>query len=241
MTRLARQHRREKPMRPTIVRRIVLTALGTSLLLGLLAPRGRADDKSAFDRWEKDIAKFEKQDKDKPPPKDAILFAGSSSIRFWNLEKSFPGKPVINRGFGGSHIADSTHFAPRIILANKPRLIVFYAGDNDIAAGKTPARVAADFQNFAELVRARLPKTKIVFIGIKPSLARLAMREKQKKANDLIEAYCKKDDRLVYLDVEKPMLGEDGKPRKELLAKDGLHMSEKGYAVWASLVEPYLK
>jgi lysophospholipase L1-like esterase len=217
-------------------------ALSLAVAVALLAAgRGRAEDASAFAKWEKDIARFEKQDKDKPPPKDAILFAGSSSIRFWNLEKSFPGKPVINRGFGGSHIADSTHFAPRIILENKPRLIVFYAGDNDIADGKTPQRVADDFQKFAELVRARLPKTKIVFVGIKPSLARLSMRAKQKEANDLIEAYCKKDARLAYLDIEKPMLGEDGKPRKELLAKDGLHMSEKGYKLWATLLEPYLK
>jgi lysophospholipase L1-like esterase len=220
-------------------RRVAVSVAVTVLLLA--ATRGRAEDSSAFAKWEKEIGRFEKQDKDRLPPKDATLFAGSSSIRLWNLAKSFPGKAVINRGFGGSQIADSTHFAPRIILPNKPRLIVFYAGDNDIAAGKTPERVAEDFRKFAKLIHASLPKTKIVFIGIKPSLARLAMREKQKKANDLIEAYCKKDDRLVYLDVEKPMLGDDGKPRKDLLAKDGLHMSEKGYKIWASMLEPYLK
>src|SRR5438874_2421313 len=116
------------------------------------------EEKRNFARWEKTIAAMEKRDQAKPPPKNAILFAGSSSIRNWNLPKSFPGVPVVNRGFGGSQIADSTHFAPRILLKHEPRLIVFYAGDNDIAAGKSPEQVAADFKDFAQTIHAKLPK-----------------------------------------------------------------------------------
>jgi len=201
-----------------------------------------ADDKQPdFSRWEKDIAAFEQKDKDKPPPKNGVLFAGSSSIRLWDLKKSFPDLDAINRGFGGSQIADSTHFAPRIILKQEPRLIVFYAGDNDVAAGKTPEQVSDDFQDFAKTVHKELPKTKIVFISIKPSIKRWEMADKQKKANELIEAFCKKNDYLTYLDVVKPMLGGDGKPRPELFAKDDLHMNEKGYEMWASLLKPLLK
>jgi lysophospholipase L1-like esterase len=201
----------------------------------------RADDAPDFSRWEKDIAAFEKRDADAPPPRDAALFAGSSSIRLWDLKKSFPDLDVINRGFGGSQIADSTQFAPRIILKSRPRVIVFYAGDNDIAAGKTPGQVSDDFRAFADLVHRELPKTRIVFISIKPSPARREMADRQKKANGLIEAYCKGNDYLAYLDVATPMLGDDGKPREELFGKDGLHLNEKGYALWASLLKPCLK
>lgn len=217
------------------------------LLFGLLASwigsshRLEAEQKQDFSRWEKDIAVFERCDREQAPPKNAVVFVGSSSIRKWDLSKSFPRLPALNRGFGGSHLADVVHFAPRIVLKYEPRLIVLYAGDNDIAAGKTPARVHADFLAFVKIVHEKLPKTRIVFICIKPSLLRWALIDKIRKANALVEAECKKDERLVYLDIATPMLGGDGKPRRELFAKDGLHLSGKGYALWAKRLKPYLE
>lgn len=207
----------------------------------LLNPGYRAEEKQDFSRWEKDIATFEKRDREKAPPKDPIVFVGSSSIRLWNLSKSFPGLPALNRGFGGSHMADVVHFAPRIVLKYEPRLIVLYAGDNDIAAGKTPERVRDDFRAFVKIVHDKLPKVRIVYICIKPSLRRWALIDKIRKANALVEAECKKEDRLVYLDIAPPMLGDDGKPRRELFAEDGLHLDTKGYAVWAERLKPYLE
>jgi lysophospholipase L1-like esterase len=222
-------------------RSILLTTVVLFGAIGLLLPVGRAQDKPDFTRWEKAIAAFEKQDKEKPPPKNAILFAGSSSIRLWNLPKSFPGLDVINRGFGGSQIAESTHFAPRIIIKHQPRLVVLYAGDNDMAVGKSPEQILADFQAFVKTIHKDLPKTRIAFIAIKPSIARAKLSDRQQKANALVAAECKKDDRLVFIDVVKPMLGPDGKPRPELFGKDGLHMNEKGYELWTGLVRPLLK
>src|SRR5262249_34572144 len=181
------------------------------------------------------------QDKEKPPPKNAVLFAGSSSIRLWDVSKSFPGLDVINRGFGGSQLADSTHFAPRIILKHQPRMVVLYAGDNDLAFGKTPEQVSGDFQAFVKAIHQELPKTKIAFISIKPSIQRWKLVDKIKKANSLVEAFCKQDGRLTYVDVFMPMLGEDSKPRPELFVKDGLHLSDRGYELWTSILKPYLK
>src|SRR5262245_60276361 len=115
----------------------------TGLLLVALAvggvPQVRAQQAAKWDpaRWEKTIADFEKQDAEKPPPKNGILFIGSSTIRMWKLDKSFPDLPVINRGFGGSQMADAAHFAPRLIPQHRPRLVVVYSGDNDLNAGKT--------------------------------------------------------------------------------------------------------
>jgi lysophospholipase L1-like esterase len=228
-------------MRSTTMQQRLFGLAAVALALACGMRPCRADDARDFGRWEKEIAAFEAKDAAAPPPKDAVLFAGSSSIRLWNLKKSFPDVAVINRGFGGSEIADSTHFAPRIIIKAQPRVIVFYAGDNDVANGKTAERVANDFKDFADLIHKELPKTKIVFISIKPSPARWKMVEEQRKANALIKAYCKKNDYLVYLDAATPMVGDDGKPRQELFGKDGLHMNDKGYELWASLLKPYLK
>jgi lysophospholipase L1-like esterase len=196
-------------------------------------------DRSA--RWEKSIAAFEEKDKREAPPRNAVLFVGSSSIRFWNVEKSFPGLAVINRGFGGSELADSVRFAPRIVVPYDPRIVVLYAGDNDLSAGKTPEQVAADFKAFARLVLEKLPKTSIIYLSIKPSPSRWAIVEKGRKTNELIAEHCKTDNRLTYVDVGTPLLGSDGKPRSELFRSDGLHLNPKGYVVWADLLKPLLR
>ncbi len=127
------------------------------------------------------------------------------------------------------------------MLRHKPRTVIFYAGDNDLAAGKSPAAVAADYKAFVEKVRAALPEVRIAFIGIKPSVLRWAIVDKVREANGLIRAYSDADDRLGYVDVDGPMLGWDGKPRPDLLQADGLHLTPKGYALWTTLVRPFVE
>lgn len=194
-----------------------------------------------FARWEKAIAAFEDQDRKQPPPQNAYLFVGSSSIRLWDLPRSFPDWPVLNRGFGGSQIADSVHFAPRLILKHKPRMVLLYAGDNDIAAKRTPEQVLADFQALAAAVHKELPTTVVAFLSIKPSLARWKLWDQIRGANALVKAFCRSDRRLLYIDVGTAMLGADGTPRPELFVKDGLHLSAAGYALWAALVQADLR
>jgi lysophospholipase L1-like esterase len=198
------------------------------------------EPKSPFAQWESAIAAFEKEDAKSRPPKGAVLFVGSSSIRLWKLDKSFPNLTTINRGFGGSQIADSVHFADRIVTKHEPRTVVLYAGDNDLAKGKSPEEVAKDFGSFVKVLREKLPGTKILYIGIKPSIKRWNLIESVRKANSLINEQCQNDERLVYVDPFPAMLGEDGKPRPELFVKDGLHLSEAGYEVWTKLLMPHL-
>jgi lysophospholipase L1-like esterase len=200
----------------------------------------RADNKQPS-RWESAIVAFDKQDQDKPPPKHGIVFVGSSSIRFWNLSTSFPHLGAINRGFGGSELADSVHFAQRLVLKHEPRLIVLYAGDNDIGGGKSPEQVASDFRDFVKVVHQGLPETKIIYLSIKPSILRWKLWPKMQQANALIETLCNKETGLTFVDVASPMLGPDGKPKRELFRGDGLHLNDKGYALWASVLEPSLK
>ena len=193
------------------------------------------------DRWAKEMAAFEQQDQQSPPAPGGIVFVGSSSIRLWDLPKAFPGLPVINRGFGGSQIADSVNHIDRLVLRHKPRTVVFYAGDNDLAAGKTPATVIDDFKTFVAKIHAVLPQTRIAFIGIKPSIQRWKLIETVRAANAGIRAYCQEDERLGFIDVDGPMLGWDEKPRKDLLVEDGLHLTPKGYELWTTLVRPFLE
>jgi len=220
-----------------------INRINYSLLLLFLFGAGHAElsaqTKPDTSKWEAEISAFEKSDLTNAPPKGAILFVGSSSIRKWTtLAKDFPGKTVINRGFGGSEIADSTALAERIIFPYQPKIIVLYAGDNDLAAGKSVEQVMADFQTFVRKVHERLPETRIAFISIKPCPSRWRLREKVQAVNRQIAAM--KSDRLVFIDVYPSMLDADGKPQADLFLSDGLHPSAKCYQLWATLIKPWL-
>lgn len=176
------------------------------------------------------------------PAPGGILFLGSSSITFWStLAADFPGLPVLNRGVGGSMIADSVRYADRVVLPYKPRTIVFYAGDNDIAAGHAPEQVLADFQALVDVVHTTLPQTRILFVSIKPSIKRWAEIADIRRANALIAAYTAQTPQLGFIDIFPAMLGPDGLPRPELFLPDGLHMTRPGYLIWRDAILPYLQ
>ena len=206
-----------------------------------LAWAGPSPDAARMARWEKEVAGIEKRQKAMPVAKGGIVFAGSSTIRIWDVAKAFPDLKPINSGFGGSEIRDVTHFADRIILNHEPRTIVFYAGDNDINSRRTPEQVLADFKDFVKTVHKKLPKTRIHFIAIKPSRLRWKQFETQTKANNLVKEFCAKDERLGYIDVVPLLLGKDGRPRNELLRLDGLHLSAKGYEILNDAVRKAIK
>ena len=221
---------------------LLLAAVSLSCGLGLIGNKPvRAEEKDPFARWEKAIAQMEQSDRKSKPAQGGILFVGSSSIRMWDLHKSFPYDKPLNRGFGGSQIVDSTHFAERIIFPHKPKKVFLYAGDNDIAKGKKAKDVYRDFMQFVKKVHTELPDAEIIFIAIKPSIKRWNLVDEIRTANKAIAAICEKDDKLTYVDIFKPMLGQDGQPRPELFAKDGLHLNDEGYRVWAQVIRPLLK
>jgi lysophospholipase L1-like esterase len=194
------------------------------------------------DPWESTIAEFEETDRVAPPPLNAIVFIGASSIGRWNLATSFPelGPRAINRGFGGSLAADSTRYAERIVIPYRPRIVVFYAGDNDVESNHTPEQIAADFAAFEQKVHAALPSTEIIFISIKPSTRRWPWIKQINRANALVRSYCAAHAHLAFVDIVPQMIGADGKPRKELL-EDGLHMTPAGYKIWNDAIRPLLK
>jgi lysophospholipase L1-like esterase len=193
-------------------------------------------------RFEAEILAFEAMDKTNPPPHGAILFTGSSSIRKWTtLAQDFNGLKVINRGFGGSEISDLVYYASRIIIPYQPRRIVMFAGANDLDAGKSPEQVFDDFKTFVQKVRGALPKVEIDYISITTSPLRWHEVDQVRKANGLISSWIFAQDHLTFINVFPATLGEDGQPRPELFLADRLHMNARGYAIWTSIIEPYLK
>lgn len=218
---------------------------GLSMVLAALALQCQAQDDTPDrrDKWADAMARFAAEDSKYTPPQGGVVFVGSSSIRLWDLPQSFPDldPPPLNRGFGGSELEDSIHHADLLIVKHEPRLVVIYAGDNDVAAGKDAERVARDFELLSNLIKLHLPRTKIVYIAIKPSIARWKLADTMRDANQQIAEACAEDELLTFIDVWQPMLGDDGKPRGELFRDDGLHLNDKGYELWTSLVAPLLE
>jgi len=214
-----------------------------AVLLWLL-PAGllpAADAPHDFARWEKEIAAYERTDATNPPPAGGIEFIGSSTIARWKtLAQDFPGQPVFNRGFGGSQIVDSTHFAPRVIFPYAPHIVMLRAGGNDLWAGKSADQVFADFQEFAATVRAKLPDTEIVFIAQSPSIARWRQHEQEKKLNRLAAEFVRTQTNMKYVETYDIPLGTDGQPRPELFVADGLHFNAAGYQLLAARVREFL-
>ena len=191
------------------------------------------------DRFAEAIGEFVAWDKKNSFPEDAILFVGSSSIRFWNTAAAFPGKPIINRGFGGSELSDVIHFYDQVIRPYSPSRIFLYAGDNDIARGKTPDQVFEDYQELIERLAADFPDTQLVFISIKPSKLRWDKWPQMADANRMVREHAAKQSNLAYADLATPLLGEDGNPR-EVFVEDGLHLNAEGYRLWQEALTPLL-
>ncbi len=192
------------------------------------------------DPWAEAMSAFATAD-DADAHAGGVVFVGSSSIRLWaDLEKRYASYAAVNRGFGGSTLADCVKHMDQLVLPHKPRLVVIYAGDNDLAGGRTADQVLLDFVELASRIQEQLPKTQIVFVSIKPSPARIDLLGRIREANTKIRDYITTKRYLRYVDVFTPMLDANGKPRGELFGSDSLHLNAEGYALWHSLISPVL-
>lgn len=194
-----------------------------------------------------EIQAFRQWDTKNAVPRDGVLFVGSSTIRLWPTAERFPDLPVINRGFGGSQIFQVNRYVQELVVKHKPRVVVFYAGDNDINAGRTSDQVLDDYRKFVLAVLAARRDTTVIFLAIKPSLARWALWPKMQEANQRIKLWSegfssenRGTSRLMFLDLASEMLGPDGKPQPRFYVEDGLHMTAAGYDLWTSRLAPLL-
>ncbi len=221
--------------------RMIVTTLIVLSGLMLTSASIHADEEQPVSRWEKEIQAMEQKIAEGKTTPGRPLFVGSSSIRLWNLDQSFPTLKAVNHGFGGSELSDAVQFFDRVVVPVKPSVIVVYAGDNDISKGKTAEQVCKDFEAFVSQARSKLAKeTPILFIAIKPSIRRWNLSDEMKQANGLIQEICKDQPELVFVDVWPAMLDEQGMPKATLFQKDGLHLNEAGYKLWSSIVLKHL-
>jgi lysophospholipase L1-like esterase len=197
---------------------------------------------AAPESWAREIAQLTADDDANPPAPGGVVFVGSSSIRLWKtLAADFPGVPTLNRGFGGSELADSVFYADRIVLPYRPRAVVLFAGSNDLNAGKSPATVAADFRAFRTKLHAALPATKLIYLSITLAPSRAKIHDAMREANRLVAADCATDPRCTFVDINAPMAPGGGTPPPGLFVEDQLHVNPAGYAIWARVLAPYLK
>jgi lysophospholipase L1-like esterase len=232
------------PNSPGMYRRRIRAALTLLLLIGLNVAAITVFDvvPSRYASWEPRVIEYEKQDELAPPPKGGVVFVGSSSIQRWDLPTYFPsmGSSAINRGISGSSMPDAFRYVSRLVTPYAPRVVVVYAGDNDLDLGYSAEEIAAMFAAFEKSVHQALPQTRIVVISVKPSVLRWSSIDTIRHVNQLMKQYCAAHADAVFLDIERQMLGPDGKPRAELFQADGLHLSAAGYRIWTDALAPLL-
>jgi len=205
----------------------------TALLLGNLA--------FGQDRWENTIQAFETADSENPPPKNAILFVGSSSIVYWRtLSEDMVPLNVINRGFGGSQMHELNMYRDRIVTNYQPKAVVVYEGDNDVAAGKSVDEIIPEYVSFIEHLNESLDKVDIYLIAVKPSIARATMWETMQAVNEQLMELSKQHENVHYFDIASPMLQSSGEVKDDIFVDDGLHMNAAGYEIWTNVIRPVL-
>ena len=190
-----------------------------------------------------EIKEFKKTDSVKAPPRNAIVFVGSSSFRMWkNVQQDFPNHVIINRGFGGSSLPHLIEYADEIIIPYKPKQVVVYCGENDFMNDTVTSEIVTNrFIKLFDILRKDLPKAEIVFVSMKPSPSRQRLMTEIASANAAIRDFLKSKPRTAFVNIWDDMLDMDGEPREELFLKDMLHMNSDGYAIWQKALMPYLK
>lgn len=199
------------------------------------------DKKPMF--WQ-DIQNFKTLDRESAPPKNAILLVGSSSFTKWqDVSEYFPGKTIINRGFGGSKLTDLIYFSEDLLGPYQPKQIIIYCGENDFADdAKLKADVVVDrYKTFYKKIREKFPNIEVDFISIKYSPSREKLWPQMKEANKKIAEFMKKEKIAEFIDITKTMNDANGNVRKDLFVADMLHMTPEGYKLWTEVMNPYMK
>lgn len=191
--------------------------------------------------WEDKMREFAEADRADPPEPGGVVFTGSSSIVFWEtLEEDFPGLNVLNRGFGGSTLADVLHYADRVITPYEPRAVVLYAGAHDIRRGASPQRVRELFRDLCAFVHEPSPETDVLYLAMKPSIKSWDRIDDFRAGNRAIREFAETADRVEFVDVHTPMFDGGERPAERYFAEDLNHLSREGYRLWADILGPHI-
>lgn len=199
-----------------------------------LQPTPRPDPQ----RFAGEIAAFAR----KEPEKGGIVFVGSSSIRLWSpLKKDFPGLPVVNRGFGGCVANDMIVHFDNVVARHEPKLVVAYAGGNDIDDKLTVDEAFADYTKFLTMIHDRFPKTRVIVNSVKIAPSRAAEIPKVNALNGRLEVWSSGKDWLRYLDTTRYLADSSDQPIPSYFRDDHLHLNAEGYAKWKAILEPVVR
>lgn len=223
------------------MKRRTLWILGCVLALHA-APALEAQQRESPQGWAPEIEAFEQEDAAHPMAPGGVVFVGSSSIRFWDtLAEDFPTLNVLNRGFGGSQLSDVRYWLDELVIKHRPALVVLYAGENDIAFGRSPEQIFEDYKAIIDEIGQKLPGTPVAWVSIKPSPSRWDDREAMQRTNRMVMGYVADHPGLQYIDVWMPMLNAHGEPIPDIFVQDRLHMNPTGYDIWQQEIDPYVR
>ncbi|MBO6535893.1 MAG: hypothetical protein JJ966_06685 [Balneolaceae bacterium] len=194
-------------------------------------------------RFASEIAIIAEREFEKSTTEPTVVFTGSSSIRMWgNLESSFPSYQVLNNGFGGSEFSDLMHYREELIYRFRPDMVFIYEGDNDVNSGKPTEEILEDAILLLSDIQATLPDAQLFLIAAKPSIARWHLKDEYERLNkallELTETADFKD--ITFIDIWSPMLDDSGEVLDDIFISDNLHMNEKGYSIWETVIGEYL-
>jgi lysophospholipase L1-like esterase len=211
---------------------LIVSILSFSCILHAQDPR----------RFQKEIDTIDLKYHDKIDSHDLILFTGSSSIRRWkNIQDYFPGKNIINTGFGGSQLSDLLYYADSVIIKYRPVQVFIYEGDNDIAAGTKVEVVISEADLLFKKIKKEIPNVQIVIISVKPSVLRWGLKDEYIKLNDMYRKFTLENKNIKFVDVWTPLLNKEGSPKKEIFISDSLHINKLGYDIWAREIRKFIK
>lgn len=174
-----------------------------------------------------------------------VLFFGSSSIRRWtSLQEDMAPLRVVNRGYGGATLRDLHYNYATVMDTYRPKAFVLYC-DNDIKSSKgaNNLHVGELFDHY-RLLLDRLakdyPGVPVYGLSMKFSERRATVRAQQQTFNALMTDYSLHRPGFYFVDVNTPLLNDDGSVNESLFDKDRLHVNEKGYALWVEVLKPLL-
>ena len=188
--------------------------------------------------WYEDEIKGLERKRDAMPDKSGLIFYGSSSFRLWkSLESDLSAYKAINLGFGGSTLSACSWFFERVMEGFKPTAIIIYAGDNDLGDGRHPEEVFIFFKQLLSQIRIKFGDIPVGFISVKPSFKRWNIINSISYTNKIIEAEIKKEKgKTFFINIHSKMADDAGFPKKDLFQSEGLHINEKGYAIWKKII-----
>lgn len=194
-------------------------------------------------KWEKDIAAFEALDRSEKYPENAVLFMGSSSIRLWStLQEQMKPYSVIQRGFGGSNMADLSMYTKRIVYPHQfQAVVIFVANEITVSPNDRNAReTGALYKEVVHSIREKYQKQPIFLIEVTPSRKRWEKWDQIKETNSELKRICTKEKNMYFIETANFYLNEKGLPREELFRDDKLHLNDAGYKIWGDIIKKKL-